>query len=147
MKKKFKLLIGIVLSGYFLAGCTQNQTPIEELLKDPDQQMKAINTIVSDQQLAELCIENLMNDEHAVNMMLDGVVAKAANETEVSSRLTEKISDNSDLMMMAIHHFIPIVELDVSMCDGFCSHTLESEPIMDKMCHKMTEDKKMSCCH
>mgnify|MGYP000209242155 CR=1 FL=1 len=147
MKKQVIKLIGLTLSVIVLVGCSQNQTSIEEMLKDPEQQMKAINTIVSDHQLAELCIENLMDDQHAKNMMLDGVVSEASVDAEVGARLNDKIAEYPELMMFTINHFIPIVELDSSMCSGFCDHTMESEPIMDKMCHKMNEDTKMSCCH
>lgn len=129
-----------------LSSCSNEQS-IEKLLEDPEQQEIAINTIINNHDLAQMCIDHLMDDEHARDMMLDAGVAKANTENSVGEQLNAKISQHPDLVMLTVHHLIPVVELDDNMCEGFCEHTMNSDKIMNNMCDKMDENQKMSCCH
>lgn len=148
MKTTIKYFTGLMISGILFSACSQKQEQsLEEMFKDPVKQDEALTIIAENHDLTNKYLNKLMQRDHAKGMMADELIQAAARDTLLARKISEGISKHPDLMLLTMHHFMPVINADEHMCDGFCSHAMEQPNIAENMCHKMKADKEMSCCH
>lgn len=144
MKPKIKRTVGIVLAVFALSACTQKQeSAVKNMLKDPSQQEEVLTLMVEYHDLGKKYIAKMMDNEHAMGMMVDELVKEAAKDTILANKLSDMITRYPDLMLLTTHHFMPVIAADGHMSDTFCDHTLEHENLEKTMHKKMEENKKM----
>ncbi len=150
MNTTIKLIFSLAIAGLVFTACSQKQEqsqPLEEMLKDPKQQGKVLSAMAENHELSKQYINELLENDHATGMMVDGLVKAAAEDSVLARKVSDMIIKFPDLMLMTMHHFMPVINADEHMCDGFCDHAMEHSNIAEGMCHKMQEKEEMSCCH
>lgn len=150
MKTTIKSVIGLAIAGVMLTACSQKQEQsqsLEEMLKDSKQQEQVLSLMVENHDLSKQYIDKMLENDHATGMMVDGLVKAASEDSVLAGKVSNMITKFPDLMLMTMHHFMPVINADEHMCDGFCDHAMEHTNIAEGMCHKMQEKEEMSCCH
>jgi hypothetical protein len=148
MKSIISLLAMLTIAGALLTSCSQDKTQsLEEMLKDPHQQEKAFAMMAEDHELSKKYMAKMMDNDHMTGMMVDQLVQAAADDTLLAGKLSNMITNFPDLMLLTMHHFMPVIDADTAMCDGFCEHAMEHSNIAEGMCHSMKEHEEMNCCH
>ncbi len=147
MKMIVTLLATLIIAGTLLTSCSQDKTQsLEEILKDPKQQEQAFAMMAQDHELSKKYMAKMMDNDHMTGMMVDQLVQTAAEDTLLAGKLSSMITNFPELMLLTMHHFMPVIDADTAMCDGFCDHAMEHEHIAEGMCHNMKENEEMSCC-
>ncbi len=149
-KATIKSVFGLAISALLLTACSQKQEqsqPLEEMLKDPQKQGKVVTVLVENHNLSKQYINKMLENDHTTGMMVDGLVKAAAEDSVLAGKVSDMIIKFPDLMLMTMHHFMPVINADEHMCDGFCDHAMEHTNLAEGMCHKMQENEEISCCH
>lgn len=147
-----KKILWYIMAGVFLStlfgACSQQkeEQTLESMLKDAKQQEKVLTLMAENHELSDRYINEMMKNDHATGMMVDKLVTAASEDSVLASKLSNMITKFPDLMLLTTHHFMPIINSDEHMCDGFCDHAMEHSKIAEGMCHKVESDEKMSCC-
>ena len=150
MKATIKSIFGLAIAGILLTACSQKQEQaqsLEEMLKDSKQQEKVLTMMAEDHDLSSKYISKMMENDHATGMMVDKLVTAASEDSVLAGKISDMITKFPDLMLLPTHHFMPVINADEHMCDGFCDHAMEHTNIAEGMCHKMQANEEMSCCH
>ncbi len=147
MKKTIKYVTGLVIAGTLLTACSQQQESLEAMLKDSKQQEKVLTMMAEDHDLSSKYISKMMENDHATGMMVDKLVTAASEDSVLAGKISDMITKFPDLMLLTTHHFMPVINADKHLCDGFCDHAMEQTKIAEAMCHKMQANEAMSCCH
>lgn len=150
MKTTFKSLFGLALASLLFSSCSQEQDQsqsLSDMLKDPKQQEEVLNALSENHDFSMQYIDKMLENDHATGMMVDGLVKAASKDSVLAGKISDMITKYPDLMLMTMHHYMPVISADEHMCDGFCDHAMQHENIMEGMCHKMKEKETMSCCH
>ena len=75
MKTKIKKTVGTVLAVFALSACAQKQeSAVKDILKDPSQQEEVLTLMVEDHDLGKKYIAKMMDNDHAMGMMVDELV-------------------------------------------------------------------------
>ncbi len=149
MKKKIKYVTGLVIVGTLLTACSQKQEQqsLEFMLKDSKQQEKVLTMMAEDHDLSSKYISKMMQNDHATGMMVDKLVTAASEDSVLARKISDMITKFPDLMLLSVHHFMPAINADEHLCEGFCDHAIEHSNIAEGMCHKMQSSEEKSCCH
>ncbi len=148
MKKTIKYVTGLVIAGTLLTACSQKQEPqsLEAMLKDSKQQEKVLTMMAENHDLSSKYVNKMMENDHATGMMVDKLVKAASEDSVLAGKLSDMITKFPELMLLTTHHFMPIINENANMSDGFCDHAMEHSNIAEGMCEKMQDNKEMSCC-
>lgn len=145
---KLKSYLIVVFATTIFTACGQRQTTsVDDMLKDPQQQERLIDEIVKNHELSKIYINKMINNDHTVGMMIEGIVKAADEDTLLANKLSNLITQHPDLMLLTVHHFMPVVNADEHLCDDFCNHAMEHQNISEEMCHKIHSSKDMKSCH
>jgi len=148
MKKTIKYITGVAMIAILFTACSkqQDQQSLEELVNDSKQQEKVLDLMVDDHDISSTFISKMMENDHATGMMVDKLVLAASEDSMLAVKLSNMITKYPDLMLLTTHHFMPVINDDEHLCDGFCDHAMEQTNIADEMCHKMQAKEEMNCC-
>ena len=104
MKTEIKKAIGIVLAVFTLSACAQKQeSAVKDMLKDPSQQEEVLTLMVEDHDLGKKYIAKMMDNDHAMGMMVDELVKEAAKDTILANKLSNMITRYPDPPFYAGH--------------------------------------------
>lgn len=146
MNTSIKYLFGFLSASILFVSCSQpEKQSLETMLSHKDQQGKILAAITSDHELSTKMIDKMIANDHTANMLADGLVKAAAKDSVLANRISSKISQNPDLMLMTVHHFMPVINAHDHLGDDFCEHALQQPAIAATMCKKMEEGE--SACH
>ena len=147
MKKTIKYIAGLAIAATVFTACSQKQEQsLEAMLKDPNQQETVLTLMAEDHDLSAKYMDRMMKNGHATGMIVDKMVTAAAEDTVLAGKISNMITKYPDLMLLTSHHFMPIINADEHMCDGFCDHAMEHPNIAEGMCDKMQANEDMNCC-
>lgn len=149
MKANYLTVLTVAIIGILLTACGEKQEQpesLEAMLNDPAQQTEVLTAMTENHDLSKRYIDNLLENDHSTGMMVDGLVKAAADDSVLAEKVSKMITQYPDLMLLTMHHFMPVINSDEHMCDGFCDHSMEHSNIAEGMCHQMKE-QGMNCCN
>ncbi|HBU76859.1 MAG TPA: hypothetical protein DEF18_02040 [Muricauda sp.] len=138
----------MVLATLLISACSQKQgSSVKDMLEDHSQQEEVLSALVENHDLGKKYIANMMDNDHAMGMMVDELVKAAAKDTILANKLSDMITRYPDLMLLTTHHFMPVIASDSLLTDSFCDHTLEHEDLAKAMHNKMEYKKSLERNH
>jgi hypothetical protein len=147
MKTTVKVLAWLALTGIFWVSCSQDKSQsLDDILSDAKQQEKVFSAIAADHEMSKNMMAKMMESDHTMGMMVDQLVNSAAEDSLLANKLSDMITNYPALMLLTMHHFMPVIDADSTMCEGFCDHAMEHSNIAEGMCHSMKEHEGMTCC-
>tara|TARA_R110000782_G_scaffold21827_2_gene58366 strand:- start:84 stop:530 length:447 start_codon:yes stop_codon:yes gene_type:complete len=148
MKKINNKLSGVVLVAILLSACSQKEGDfVNEMLKNPAQREQVLSLMVENHDLGKNYIAKMMENDHAKGMMVDELIKAAANDTILSGKLSDMITQYPELMMLTTRHFMPVIASDSLLSYTFCDHTLENKDLAKAMHNKMEYRKSLERNH
>ena len=147
MKAIIKSVFGLAVLGLMFTACSQqDEQSLEDMLKDTKQQDKVLTMMAENHDLSNKYVTNMMENDHATGMMVDKLVKAASEDSVLAAKLSNMITQYPDLMLLTTHHFMPVINADEHMCEGFCDHAMEHSNVAEGMCHELETNEEMSCC-
>ena len=147
MKHILNFLTGGLIIGSLLISCspTSNQS-FEDKLKDSKHQETVLTMLAENHDLSNRFISKMMESDHGTGMLVDKLVNAASEDSVLARKMSKMIIEFPELMLMTMHHFMPVINDNEHMCEGFCDHVMEQPKIAEEMCHDIKEQGSMSCC-
>ncbi len=146
MNTTVKHLSALMLAVVTFASCSQQngQTP-EAMLADKGAQKKILKAIANDHDLSIKMIGSMMENDHATGMMADGLIDAAAKDSVLAATISNKMAMRPDLMMLTVHHFMPVINASEDACEHFSEETVQQPDIAESVCKRMKEEPDLSC--
>jgi len=145
LKQIVPVLLAILLSG---VGMAQDKD-VNAVLNDPAKQEQFIAALVKDHQLMKKFSEKMLEDDHALGMVMDAALIRAESDTTVSRSLAELVGRHHKVSIVFVDHIMGIAEDVPAMNHQICKELLEHEEMKKNMCEHMKEDAKSGgagCC-
>ena len=141
MKTKRKYLAALAVVAFVFTGCSQqNEQTLESMLADKGQQQKVIEAITKDHELSMKMIGRMIENDHATKMMADGLVEAAAKDSVLAASISKKMALRPELMMLTVHHFMPVINASEQACEHFSAETVQQPNIAQNVCKRMEEN-------
>ena len=146
MKTNTRYLYVLALAAFVFTACSQkNEQTLESMLADKEQQQKVMEAIAQDHELSMKMIGRMMENDHATGMLADGLVEAAAKDTVLAASISKKMALRPELMMLTVHHFMPVINGSEQACEHFSAETMQQPNIAQNVCKRMEENPELSC--
>ena len=142
--------ITFIFLATLLTGVVQAQDKdVEAVLNDPAKQDQFIAALVKDHQLMKKFSEKMLQNDHALGMVVDAALQRAVNDSVVAKNIAEMVGKYHAVSLVFVDHIIAVAEEIPEMSHEICTDLMEHDEMKKNMCtHMKQEEKKsgMGCC-
>ena len=142
--------ITFILIVTFASGFVQAQDKdVQAVLKDPVKQDQFIAALVKDHQLMQKFSEKMLQNDHALGMVVDGALQRAESDSTIAENLAEMVGKYHAVSLVFVDHIIAVAEDVPAMSHEICSDLMEHDKMKKDMCEHMKQEEKKSgkgCC-